>query len=228
MSKVVLNKKEQNILKGLSRVISFFAMIGRVFIYIAIVAFIFCMLISPKIIKHVKTYDNTIELKIGDEKMTMVKETNSKVVVYHNDKKESKMENVTSFDNLKKMFDKHSNNTIIGYSEAFLLLMILYLYIISLILKHLGKLFTNINGGETPFTLDNVEHMKKMGIFMIAAIIMPAVISIIFKLFTDVDLDLSLSLIDVVQILFIMSMTLIFKYGYSLQDGSKKTIYDEE
>lgn len=228
MSKVVLNKKEQNMLKGLSRVISFFAVVGRIFMYIAIVAFIFCMLISPKIIKHVKTYDNTIELKIGDEKMTMIKETNSKVVVYHNDKKESKMENVTSFDNLKKMFDTHSHSTIIGYSEAFFLLMMVYLYIISLILKHLGKLFNNVSAGETPFTLENVEHMKKMGIYMITAIIMPSVISIIFKLFTDVDLDLSLNIIDIVQILFIMSMTLIFKYGYILQDGSKKTIYDKE
>ena len=228
MAKGPLLKEEQSKLKGLSKVISFLANLGRICIFIGIGAIILCMLIMPTIIKHVKTYDNTIELKYSEETLKIVRESDEQVRVYINDKKEDKITDVEGFDKLYKVLDKHSNKTIIGYFEAIFLLIILYMYLANLVLKHLSKLFKNIKNGDTPFTLDNVDHMKKMGIYMIAAIVLPPLFSIIFNACTDLEFNLSFDLIDIVQILFVFAMAFVFRYGYNLQEDSKKTIYDDE
>lgn len=132
------------------------------------------------------------------------------------------------FNNLKKVLDKHSNKTLIGYFEAIALIIILYMYLISLVLKHLERLFKNINKGQTPFTLDNVKHMEKMGLFMIAAIVLPSLTSLIFYIVTDYNFNISLNFVDIVEILFVFAMSFVFRYGYILQEDSKKTIYDDE
>ena len=85
------------------------------------------------------------------------------------------------------------------------------MYLIILVLKHLGTLFKNINKGQTPFTLDNVQHMQKMGLYMIAAIILPPLASLIFYICTDYDLNMSLNLVDVVEILFVYAMSFVFR-----------------
>lgn len=228
MAKGILDKKEQSKLKGLSKVIAILASIGKFFLYLGIVSIAVCMLIIPNFMKNLKTYDNTIELTYSKETIKMVKESSTLVKVYVNDKEQSKFTETKGFDELKKMLNKHSNKTLIGYSEALLLIVILYMYLITLVLKHLGTLFKNINKGQTPFTLDNVQHMQKMGLYMIAAIILPPLASLIFYICTDYDLNMSLNLVDVVEILFVYAMSFVFRYGYNLQEGSKKTIYDDE
>lgn len=228
MAKETLEINEQKGLKGLSKVISFISNLSRVFIYIGIVSLILCMLLVPTFMKHVKTTDNEIIFSYSKEKVSLVKNESNQVKLVVNDKEEEKIDDAVVFNKIKKVLDKHSTNTLIGYIDAIILLLILYMYLITLVLKHLGRLFKNISNDKTPFTLDNIDHMKKMGIYMIIAILLPTISSILFNIFTDIDLRLRFDLIDIVQILFILAMRIIFKYGFILQESSKKTIYDEE
>ncbi len=94
-------------------------------------------------------------------------------------------------------------------------------------LEHLEKLFTNIKEGDTPFTLDNVEHIRKMFKLLIACIILSMIGGAIINIPFKGDLDIDVDILSIVQILFLYSMSLIFEYGYEIQLDSKGKMYDE-
>lgn len=228
MSKSKLDKEEQSRLKGISKALIIISKIARIGLYIGIVSLLLVMVIIPKAMNHVKVNENSIIFKVEEESLTLTKESSNKVTVYVNDKEEASINNVEVYNKVKKVFDNHSTAALIGYSEAYMLCTILYLYLIILSLKHFEKLFKNIRKGETPFTLDNVEHMRKMGFYMIGAIVLPIIISILYYFFTDLDINPQIRFTNIIEILFVFAMSSIFKYGYNLQADSKKTIYDDE
>ena len=82
--------------------------------------------------------------------------------------------------------------------------------------------------GETPFTLDNVEHIKKMFYLLIACIILSAVGEVILNIPLKGEVDLDINLLNIVEILFLYSMSLVFEYGHEIQLDSKGKMYDEE
>ena len=227
MAKGALEVKEQSYLKGISRFIAVISVVGKFLLYFAIVVLIMCMLLIPSLMKDLKAYDNKIELTYSEEKVSLVK-NDEDVVVYVNDKKQSSINDVSGFDNLYKVISKHSNRTLIGYSEAFILVAILYLFIVSLILNHLSKLFKNISKEDTPFTLDNVNHLRKMGLYMVSIIIIPFITSLLFSIFTDYKLHINLNFAKIVETLIVIALYYIFKYGLNLQNDSKKKIYDDK
>lgn len=97
--------------------------------------------------------------------------------------------------------------------------------------KHIEKLFNNINTGDTPFTLENVDHIKKVSYFMIALIITPAFVSAFGSLLGMGDTIFEINGISILSILILFSFAYIFEYGYELQLDSKGKIYgdvDEE
>ena len=99
---------------------------------------------------------------------------------------------------------------------------------LTMLFKKVDRLFKNIHDADTPFTLDNVEHMRKMSIYMISLIILPIITSILYQLVADINLSISFSLVSVIEMLFVMAMSYIFKYGYELQSDSKQKMYDED
>ena len=98
-------------------------------------------------------------------------------------------------------------------------------FLLSIALNHLAKLFHNINQGDTPFTLENVHHIKQMSYFMIATTIMTAIGNGISSIIMEQDFDMGF---DIFSILVFYSIAYIFEYGYELQKDSKGKIYGEE
>ena len=117
---------------------------------------------------------------------------------------------------------------LISYVETGFIVLIINLILYRITLKHLEDLFVNIYNGDTPFTLDNVNHIKKMAYLMIATIVLPSISGGIFELIMKSDLDVGFELLDVIEILFLFSMAYIFEYGYELQLDSKGKMYGEE
>ena len=97
------------------------------------------------------------------------------------------------------------------------------LFILSVALNHLSQLFKNINEGDTPFTLENVHHIKTMSYFMIAITILSAIGNAISSIIIEQDFDLGFGFIS---ILVFYSIAYIFEYGYELQLDSKGKIYE--
>ena len=129
---------------------------------------------------------------------------------------------------MKEMLENHTKFEMIGYLEVGFLFLIVNLFLYRIILKHLEDLFVNINNGDTPFTLENVKHIKQMAFFMIATIILPNVAGSIFEMVLQADLNVGVEALDVVEILFLFSMAYIFEYGYEIQLDSKGKMYGEE
>ena len=90
-----------------------------------------------------------------------------------------------------------------------------------LVLKHLENLFNNINKGDTPFTLENVEHIKKMAYLLIATIVLPYISGSIFEILINTKLDIEFEIFDLVEILFLFAMAYVFQYGHEIQLDSK-------
>ncbi len=97
-----------------------------------------------------------------------------------------------------------------------------------LLLKHLDKLFTNINSGDTPFTLENVDHIKKIAYLMIALIVIPSISAVMFELVVQRDLNIDFNTFSVLEILIIFVMSYIFEYGYEIQLDSKGIMYGDK
>ncbi|MDE6141607.1 MAG: hypothetical protein K2G03_03295 [Bacilli bacterium] len=94
-------------------------------------------------------------------------------------------------------------------------------------LKSLSLLFRNINEGETPFTLENVNHIKRMAYLMIVVTLLPNVFGILFEMILHMDLDMDFELFSLVEILFLFSVAYIFQYGYEIQLDSKGIMYGD-
>ena len=229
MSVVKFKKEKQKKMKGLSKAIYIIARIGKILVTISIPLIVLSMIILPYLINNIEVVDNQVvfrmldDIKIVEENM----DNNISIKVKYKDSTVADESDQSTIIKLKEIFENNSKAVIISYVEIGFIILIINLVLYSIILKHLENLFINIYNGDTPFTLDNVTHIKKIAFLMIATIILPNISGGIFELIMRSDLDIGFELFNVVEILFLFSMAYIFEYGYELQLDSKGKMYGE-
>lgn len=124
------------------------------------------------------------------------------------------------------MFNNNSKIEIIVSVEVALLFIIASSVVMIKVLGYVEKLFSNIKNNSTLFTLDNVNYIKKISYLMITLIIISPISEIIFGLLLNLtQLDSSVEMISLLEILIIFSMLYIFEYGYEIQKDSNGKIY---
>ncbi len=223
---VSLKKEEQKKMKFLSKIISVISKIGRIFCYIAIPFISLVLIISPYLINKVVIKDNNLTLNLIDHNINLLEE-NDKVVlkvgafVLADADKEYLNTKVVS------IFENNSKSKIIGYVETGFASLLVVIILTSIIFKHLETLFDNINKGETPFTLENVSLIKKIAWKMIIIIIMNNIGGGIFELLLSTDLNIEFETYDLVEILFLFSLSYIFEYGRLLGLETKGQMYGD-
>jgi len=231
MSVVKFKKEKQEKMKGLSKAIYVIARIGKIIATISIPIVIICMLCLPYLVNNVEVVDDKIVFKGTNDTLTVVEENkddNMVVKVKLNDMVVADSRDQNTIIKMKDILENNSKAMIIGYVETGFLFLIVNLFLYRIVLKYLEKLFININSGDTPFTLENVNYIKKMAYLMIATIILPNISGAIFELLLKSDLGVDFELFNVVEILFLFSMAYIFEYGYELQLDSKGKMYGDE
>lgn len=214
-----LKKEQQSKMKGISKFISLVAKIARIICLVCLPVIIISMLFFPYLINKIDIKDNEISIK-GNDNISLVEEQD-KIVL--------KINGITLFDESKELINNHiinvlNNNSktlIIGYIEVAFLTLLITVYLISLILKHLNNLFKNLYLGETPFTLENVNHIKKMAWLMIVAIILPTIGGMIFNNLLTAETNIDFELFDIVEILFLFSLSYVFEYGRLIEIENK-------
>lgn len=225
MNAVKFKKEKQRKMKGLSKAIYVIARICKIIVIISTPVVIVSMMFIPYLVHNTEVADGKISL--NDNSITIVEDNTGVQLKYKNiiiaDEK-----NQDSILKMKETLANHSKPVLIGYLEAGSLFLTIYLALYFIILKHLEHLFININNGDTPFTLENVKHIKKIAYLMIASIILPFIAGTIFEMILNIDLDVGFELYNVVEILFLFSMAYIFEYGYEIQLDSKGKIYGDE
>ncbi len=227
MSIVKFKKEKQNKVKGLSKAIYVIARIGRILSIVGIICTIATMIAIPFISSNVKVKDNEIELY--GEKVRYEYQDDDLIFKYNNQEKilEREEEKLAIKETLNKI-ENGNMPLLVGFIETAFTFLIVTLVLFIIILKHLEKLFINIHNGETPFTIENVKHIKKMAMFMILVIIIPNIAGVIAEKIIGENLGIGFELFDLIYILFLFSMSYIFEYGYEIQLDSKGKMYGDE
>lgn len=229
MKVIKLEKNDQEKVKVLSKVISIIAKVGKILVGISIPIVAVTMVILGILITRVEVTNNEISLKDVNEKL-VITATNEKMEIRYNDKlivdeiSKSDLDNITE---IKDLFLNNDKTLIFVYVEVGFIVLIITLVMAFKLLRHLEILFLNINSGDTPFTLENVDHIKKMAYLMIAMIILPNVLGFIFGVILKMDVDGGIELFNLIEILFLFSLSYIFEYGYEIQMDSKGKMYGE-
>lgn len=224
---VKLQKDQQHQMKLLSKTIYILAKIGKIASLIGIISIIFTMLFTIIVGSNIKIEANN-SIKIWDEEIKY-EEKNGKLTLKYNNQTNT-ITNKQDAETLITIFDylnNHSIPTLIVFIEIAFCCLLLTIILVYYTLNHLEKLFQNIHQGDTPFTLENSEHLRKMAYFMIAIIIIPNITGLIAEKILGENLGIGFELFDLIYILFLFSMTYIFKYGYEIQLDSKGKMYDE-
>lgn len=226
MSVVKLKKEKQRKMKCLSKIISIIAKIGKIACFIAIPLVIVTMIITPFFINNID-YKNDEIIWNGSEKIVLEHE-NNKIAFKINGTLIADGDEEILNTKVLDIFKDNSKPVIIGTIEVGFLSLLVALYFMATILKCLSQLFDNFYQGEAPFTLENVGYIKKMAWLMIITVILSNIGEVIFNCLVTGGLDLDIELFDMVEILFLFSLSYIFEYGYEIQLDSKGKMYDNE
>ena len=223
---VSLKKEEQHKMKVLSKIITIISKIGRIFCYIAIPFICLILIITPYLINRVVIKDNNLTLNLLDSNINVLEESD-KVVLKYNGIILADADKEFLNTKVVSIFENNSKAKIIGYIETGFGVLLVTIILTSIIFKHLEILFDNINKGETPFTLENVNLIKKIAWKMIIIIIMSNIGGGVFELLLSSDLNIEFETYDLVEILFLFSLSYIFEYGRLLGLETKGQMYGD-
>lgn len=222
---VTLKKEEQHKMKLLSKFIMVFAKIGRILCLIAIPFILISMLLFPYIIQKLEVKDNEISIT-GSDVLSLAHE-GDKIVLKVDDHIVADASKDFVNSQVIEVLNNNSKCLIVIYIEVAFLTLLVTIYLVSLVFKHLSKLSQNLNEGDTPFTLENVMHIKKMAWLMIIVIILPNIGGVIFNLLLTTKINIDFELFDIVEILFLFSLAYIFEYGRLMELGANSRMYGD-
>lgn len=224
MNLVKFEKEKQQKVKTLTKILSLIGKIAGIVVKVAIPFIIIAMVVMPLLLSNIDVKNNAIISKNND--IQIVEHDNRININYKGHTAIADIENVDVI-KLSNVLKENKTSTIIKIELGFTTLVV-FLIILSMLLKHLEELFENINKGDTPFTLINVDHIKKMSYFMIACIILSGIGESILNSSVNNEITFGLELFDIAQILFLYVLSYIFEYGYEIQKDSKGKMYGEE
>ncbi len=226
MNVVKFKTEQQNKMKFLSKAITIIAKIGRIACTIIIPVIVISMILLGFIIHKVNITDNEITWT-GKDTISII-ESDNKVSLKINNELVSDITNGHNLIKIKEVLQNNSKVMVLHYVETGLMFLIVSLILIINTFKALENLFNNINKGDTPFTLENIGYIKKMAYLLIAVTVFPNIIGIIFEIILKMDLNFEFRPFNLVEILFLFSISLIFQYGYEIQLDSKGKMYGDE
>lgn len=224
MNLVKFEKEKQQKVKTLTKILSLIGKIAGIVVKVAIPFVIIAMIVIPIFLSNLDVENNKIISKNID--IQLVEHGNRINIDYKGHTAISDIQN-TDFNKLANVLKENKTVTIIKIELGFTTLLA-FLIILTKLLKHLEELFENINKGDTPFTLINVNHIKKMSYCMIACIILSGFGEGILNSSVNNEISFGLELFDIVEILFLYALSYIFEYGYEIQKDSKGRMYGDE
>lgn len=224
MNVVKFEKEKQKKMKTLTKILSLIGKIAGIVVKVAIPLVVIASVIVPILLSNIDVVDNKI---ISTNKNIQIQElSNNRIDITY--RGISTVTNIQDRDieDIKIVLSENKTQAIVKIEVGFIIL-IGFLVVLNILLKHLEQLFDNMNKGDTPFTLENVNHIKKMSYLMIACIVLSRIGETVLNSIYQKELSFGLELFDIVEILFLFVLSYIFEYGYEIQKDSKGKIYGE-
>lgn len=226
MNVVKLNKEEQKKVKTLSKILIIFGKIANIITKVGIGIITLVMILIPIIISNIDIKEdkiiasgNIITITEVEEGIRLASTENEHVVIGDINNKD--------LEKLKKSYNKYDKTTLTILLETSFATLIVFLVFVGKVLSNLEKLFKNISEGDTPFTLENVNHIKKMSYNMIYAIITSTIGTILLSISMASE-EIEINLFNIIEIIFLFAMSYIFEYGYRIQKDSNGKMYGEQ
>lgn len=227
MTAVKFKKEKQKQMKGLSKGIYTLARIGKIILIISMFCLTLTMIVVPFITRNIEFKDNN-RIEVFGEEVEYIRGEDKFTIVYDGEKNViGTSMDAESLNKLTLWGEKHSMVVLTSFIEIAFVFLLATLVLLYFVFKHLEKLFVNLNNLETPFTMENVLHIKKMAILMIAVTLLPNVAGVIAEMILGESLEIGFEMMDLIYILFLFSMSYIFEYGYMIQLDSKGKMYGE-
>lgn len=228
LSVVKLKKETQKQMKCISKIIYIFGRIGKIMSIIGIFGVILAMVIIPIFASNIRFRDEN-RIEVFDKEIKYNNKDENIVLSYEGKEYElTSKEQVFAFNTVIEKLENSKITVMTCFIEISFVLLIVTLVLLCLAMKHLENLFMNIHNGDTPFTIENVEHIKKLAIFMILTIIIPNISVMLTEVIINTNLGIGFELLDLIYILFLFSMVLIFEYGYEIQLDSNGKMYGDQ
>lgn len=219
METVMFDEKASKNMHILSKIIYVLTKIVTIFCYIGLAGLVLCLVVVPIFLGHIDTKNSKIS--IGNKEYTY-ELTKDKFVIY--DGTEEVVSETVNVDiDLQKLITKHPSSYYIGVAEAALTIGAIAIVLVILLLRHASLFFKNISNDDTPFTNDNIIHLKKMAIYLIVMTVFSYLAYSIFKLVAGLDTNVHINFSEIFYALIIICMAYIFSYGYDLEN-KKKTV----
>lgn len=226
MNIVKFKKEKQQKMKLLSKSIYITAKICKIAVVLGLISCIFSSIIITVLIMNVHVEDNLVT--ICDKRVGFSREDDEITII--SDGKEYrgiKPEENRSLNHIINILETYGISKLIIITLVFFAFLIIYLTLLFFALRHLERLFINIHNEKTPFTLKNVDHIKRMAFLLSAIIIGPGISGHLVQAIIKIDLSIELGLMNFIYVLFLFSLAYIFEYGYELQLDSKGKMYGE-
>ena len=224
MNVVKFKKEKQKKFKTISKLLEVITKIGQICMYIGITGMVIAMIAVPILLNKMELKNDELYF---DNKIVQVEEKNDDIIIKIGDKE---LKNSNSADEINKVKEVMTNNsktkilTTTIFSSA---LIVSVMVLMSLIFKKGNKLFKNLHDGDTPFTRENVNTIKKIAYFSIIIVILQSLTNISIELLSK-QADLNINMTSIFEILLLFAFSYIFEYGYEIQLDSKGKIYGEE
>lgn len=223
MNVVKFESDKQNKMKTLTKILMLIGKIGGIVTKVGIGIITFVMIIIPILVSNIDIKDDRI---IASGNIITITELNDGIRLSSSDNEHIVIGDINDKDveQIKKAYNKYDKKVFTVLLEASFAALIVFLIIVTKVLKHLEELFKNINEGDTPFTLENVNHIKKMSYNMIGAIIASGIGTILFSISMATE-EIEINMFNIVEIIFLFAMAYIFEYGYYIQKDSNGKMY---
>lgn len=225
MSVVKFKKEKQKQMKGISKVLSLVGKITAIVLRVAFGFLVAAMILLPIGFKYIDVEDGKI---VSKDKKIQIVEVGKNFEIRVGDHVVAADVSENDITTIAPSIERYGETVVVVFLELGMAFLGAFIIVLIKSLKHLELLFKNINEGDTPFTLDNVDHIKKMAYLMITCIILSAIGQTILNIPLREQVNLELNLLNIIEILFLYSMSLVFEYGHEIQLDSKGKMYDEE
>lgn len=223
MSVVKFKENEQKKMKGFTKVLYIISNIAKHVCFVMTILMIIITIAGAVIVPSVKidNKNNTISLYGHKVDYKLTKNTltiNGDKVTTHDDYEYTQIKKATEMSSTKL--------TIV--SLFLTVSATLVLFVSYKLFSNLSKLFKNIHDQNTPFSMENVNAIRKLALYSFLTVLIPDVAGSIASIISNIDFGVTIGLFSYLFSLMLIVLSYIFKYGYEIQLDSKGTMYNEK
>ena len=216
--------KQKKYLIIINKVLAVLAKIAKIFVMIAIPFVVITMITFAVLVNKIDISKN--QIKMDDICFVLNIDKNNNLVARFNDDDVQTITSSELVDNIQSVINNHSKTELLVLSEVGMIIIIVDLVLMVMVLNSLEKLFKNLFNKDTPFIMENVLFIKKAAYLMLATVLLSWITGIIFELILGLDLNVSLEISNIIEVLFLFSIAYIFQYGCQIQAESQTRLYD--